>query len=550
MAKNDRSQPAHKPAKKQVRRSESSTYLTELNQAIECQRNGQLERAIEILQRILALDPQHIEATYALGMLLHKVHRNDLAIPLLQKTVAMRPKLFDAALNLGTVQRAVGLVVDAQASLERAIALKPTSSKAHVTLGLLFVDRNAIDDAERMFQRAIALQPRNGEAHAQLGLVHKTRGERAQAIACYRRAVALKPQYGEAHRGLAYLRTYTEYDKDVELMERVYRAPDTPDLERMLVGFALGKVFDDLKRYDEAFECLQEGNRLKRKTFNFSIDHSTAQFENLKRALGRDFVERHRGHATTDATPIFVVGMPRSGTSLTEQILASHPDVHGAGEVDYLRIVTDEAERLTGKRFPLGLENLQPGALRSAGEAYIARLRVGAGDIAHVTDKLPHNFLRVGLIQAVLPNAKVIHCQREPLDTCLSIFQHYISGDHAYASNLEELGQYYRLFRELMAYWHEQLPQPFHIMNYERLTSDTEAEVRALLEYCNLPFHSDCLQFHKTERVVNTPSAGQVREPMYRNSVARWKNYERHLLPLQQALAGGAAAAAPQPADT
>jgi tetratricopeptide (TPR) repeat protein len=549
VAKNNRPQAARKPAKKSVRASESSTYLNELNQAIMCQHNGQLERAADILQRVLALDSNHVEANFTLGLIFHQVNRSDLAIPLLQKAASLRPKLFEAALNLGIVLRAAGKLDAARVELERAVALKPTSSKAHVTLGLLMIDRNTIDEAERLFRKAVALNPRNGEAHAQLGLIHKTRGEREQALVCYRRAVALNPQYAEAHRGLAYLRTYTEYDKDIELMEQVYRDPTTPENERLLLGFSLGKVFDDLKRYDEAFEYLAEGNRLKRKTYNFSIPRSAELFEHSKRVLNRDFVERHRERAPQDATPIFVLGMPRSGTSLVEQILASHPAVHGAGEVDFLRTVTDEAERLTGKPFPAGVDALPPGALSSAAQSYLAKLKAGAGGAAHVTDKLPHNFLRVGLIQAVLPNAKIIHCDRDALDNCLSIFQHHFSGHHGYASNLEELGQYYRLYQDLMTFWHEQLPERIYRLNYERLTTDTEAEVRALLEYCNLPFHSDCLQFHKTERLVNTPSATQVREPMYRNSVARWKNYARHLQPLQQALAGDIGAGAPQPAN-
>ena len=538
MAKNNRPQPARKPAKKQVRPSESSTYLAELNQAIQCQNNGQFERAIDILKMILTRDPDHVEANYALGMVYHRINRNDLSIPLLLKTVALRPKMFDAALNLGTIQRAAGLLIDAQDSLERAIALKPTSSKAHVTLGLLLVDRNDIDAAARMFERAIALQPLNGEAHAQMGLVHKTRGDLEQALVCYRKAVALKPQYGEAHRGLAYVRTFKEYDRDIELMEQIYRAPTTPDSERLLLGFALGKIFDDLGRYDEAFGYLLEGNRLKRQTGHFSIAQSVQQFENLKRALGRDFSERHREHASPDATPIFIVGMPRSGTTLVEQILASHPDVFGAGEVDYLKTVTDAAERQTRKMFPLGLETLAPGSLRDATDTYLAKLKTGAGGAARVTDKLPHNFLRVGLIVGLMPNAKVIHCARDPLDNCLSIFQHHFSMHHGYASNLEELGQYYRLYLDLMNYWHEQFPQRVYRLSYEQLTADMDAEVRALLDYCDLPFHADCLNFHKTERVVNTPSAAQVRQPMYRNAVARWKNYERHLQPLQRALAG------------
>lgn len=537
MAKNNRPNVARKPAKKQVRPSESSTHLDELNLAIQYQHSGQLDRSIEILQRVLAMDPHHVEANYALGMLYHKVDRNDLAVPLLKKTAALRPKLFDAALNLGIVQRRAGLLADAQASLEQAVAIKPTSSKAHVTLGLVLVDRNDIDGAERLFKRAAALQPLNAEAHAQLGFVHKSRGELPQAATCYRKAVALNPQYGEAHRGLAYLQKYRAYDQDIELMEKVYRAPATPESERMLLGFALGKIFDDLQQFDKAFEYLEEGNRLKRKTFSFSLANNAELFAQHRRIFTREFIDREQSHASADATPIFVLGMPRSGTSLVEQILASHPDVHGAGEVDYMRTVTDAAQRLTGRPFPQGLDTIAPGALHSAADAYLEKLKSDAGGAARVTDKLPHNFLRIGLIKAVLPNATIIHCDRDPLDNCLSIFQHYFSGHHGYASNLEELGGYYLLYEELMAYWHELLPRGIYRLNYERLTTDTETEVRRLLEHCNLPFHSACLDFHKTERVVNTPSAAQVREPMYKNSVARWKNYERHLQPLREVLA-------------
>lgn len=538
MAKNTRPQPARKPAKKAARASESSTYLDELNQAIQLQHGGQVERAIDILQRILGLDPHHVEANYTLGLLFNRIHRNDLAVPLLEKTVALRPKLFEAVLDLGIVQRATGLFDAAQASLQRAIALKPTSSRAHVILGLLLVDRNDIDGAERQFKRAIALQPLNADAHSHLGLVHKTRGETAAARDCYRRAVALNPQLGEAHRGLAYLQTYREYDRDIELMEKVFHAPATPEAERLLLGFALGKVFDDLQQFDKAFDYLAEGNRLKRQTFNFSLEKNAELFALHKQVFNRELIERLQRDATTDATAIFVLGMPRSGTSLVEQILASHPAVHGAGEVDYTRLMTEAAERRTGLPFPQRLDTVPPELLHAGAAAYVARLRQGAGDVAHVTDKLPHNFLRIGLIQALLPNATIIHCERDPLDNCLSIFQHHFSAHHGYASNLEELGGYYRLYEDLMAYWHELLPQRIYPLSYERLTADTEAEVRRLLDHCNLPFDEACLSFHETERVVNTPSAAQVRQPMYRNAVARWKNYERHLQPLRAALAG------------
>lgn len=535
MAKNNR--PQTKPARSKARPSESSTYLTELNQAIQFHQNGQFDRAIGILQQILARDPEHVEANYALGMALHKVNRNELAIPRLLKTVALRPKMFDPMLNLGTVQRAAGRLADAQASLERAIAIKPTSSKAHVTLGLLLVDRNDIDGAARMFERAAALQPLNGEAHAQLGLIHKTRGNTEQALICYRRAVALKPQYGEAHRGLAYVRTFKEYDKDIEVMEQVYRAPSTPESERMLLGFALGKAFDDLQRYDEAFGYLLEGNRLKRKTGHFSIAKNAELFANHKRELGRAFAERHRGHATTDATAIFIVGMPRSGTSLAEQILASHPDVHGGGELEFVG-------QLTGQLHEFVAQGTYPGAAVSIGREAAASLafrylrKIGAlnQSAACFTDKMPHNFLSLGLLRLMFKDLRVVHCMRHPLDTILSCFQHDFSHSHDYNLSLDSLALYYTLYMELMAHWDEVMGERIHPLRYEHMVQDQSGQSRALIGFVGLQWDESVMNFADNARRVTTPSSWQVRNKIYASSCGRWRNYEKHLAHLQDAI--------------
>ena len=229
--------------------------------------------------------------------------------------------------------------------------------------------------------------------------------------------------------------------------------------------------------------------------------------------------------------------MPRSGSTLVEQILASHPLVYGAGEVEHVRVLVDGVRKLTGKPFPQNISDLAPEVLRELSREYVGRLRTHSATSRHVVDKLPHNFLRIGLFAAVLPNAKIIECRRIPLDNCWSIYQHYFAAEHGYASDLDDLGRYYGLYEDMMAYWQQLFPGHVYRIHYERLVSDLEAQTRALLEFCELSFHEDCVAFHKSGRVVSTPSASQVRQPVYQDALGRSRNYEKYLQPLAAALA-------------
>jgi hypothetical protein len=282
------------------------------------------------------------------------------------------------------------------------------------------------------------------------------------------------------------------------------------------------------------------------------LKSTTAFFERHQRGFSQSFVDRCRNHALVDSTPIFIVGMPRSGTSLVEQILASHPTVHGAGEVEYSRIFEQVVEQHTGLPFPLGIDAVDPAVLAESCRDYIAKLRshagamakdgakdrakAGVGTVQHVTDKLPHNFLRIGLYAAMMPHARIVLVERDPLDTCLSIYQHFFAAAHGYATDLAALGSYYRLYQDLIAHWENMFPGRLHRVRYEALVQDTENQVRALLAHCGLEFHPDCLAFHATRRSGSTPSDAQVRRPVYRDAVGRWKNYATHLRPLQEAL--------------
>jgi Tfp pilus assembly protein PilF len=514
----------------------ASLYMEEIKRAMRLQKEGMLMPSAELLRKILTRDANHFQANYLLGMNYHQAEQNDRAIPFLCRAVEQRPDNFAAVLNLGIIQREAGMLAEAQHMLEKAVSIRPDSATAHVTLGMLLMDRSDLDGAVSEVEQGLCLDPDNPQNQAKLGLLMQIRGEPEKAARCYRKVISFNPLDGTAHRSLAFVQRYTDYNDDIRQMEAAIHSPNVSHHDQMLLGYALGKVFDDLGQFDRGFEYLHSANQLQRQTFSYSIDKQRQFFERHKHGLDRKLLEHCKDHVINDQTPIFVVGMPRSGTSLVEQILASHPQVWGAGEVEYSRFFVELVERTTQQPFPVDIRKVPPMELRSAGRDYIEKISLNSGSAERVVDKLPHNFLRVGLFAAILPQAKIILCDRDPRDNCLSIYQHFFGKAHGYASNLSDLGEYYGLYQDLMGWWETILPGHMHRISYEQLVSDTESEVRRLLEYCELPFDQNCLSFHKTLRHVQTPSASQVRQPVYQNSIGRWKNYEKHLQPLCQAL--------------
>lgn len=467
----------------------------------------------------------------------HESGRDDLSLPFLRKAAQLGPDAFRAAFYLGNVERRLGLLADAQIHLKKAAALDPDSAEAHAELGALLIDLDDIDAATNEFRRAVSLKPDSTELNTRMALLHAIAGRPDDAAKFYAAAISSNPFSGDAHYGLAYLRRFRSYDDDLERMEEAYRSAQISDPDRILVGFALGKAFDDLSLHDKAFEYMHQANELQRQSIVYSFCDQKKMFDRHKKAFDQDFVDHCRAFSVADDTAIFILGMPRSGTSLVEQILASHPLVHGAGEVEYSRLFADDVRRLTGRAFPQSIASIAAQKLHDLALGYIKRLRFNAGAARHVIDKLPHNFLRIGLFAALMPNAKIVLCERDPLDTCLSIYQHPMAPDHGYASDMTELGKYYRLYQDMMSYWDRLLPGHMIRIRYEELVEDPDGQVRELLDNCGLPFDPACLSFYETRRIVDTPSALQVRKPIYKSAVGRAKKYHRSLRPLAAALA-------------
>jgi len=498
---------------------------------------GKTEEAEAAFLRVLALRPDFAEAHNNLGFVLQARGKSPEAIACYQKALALKPNLADAHNNLGNALQASGRLEEALTSFRRALELQPNYAEAHNNLGILHNELGEPDNAIAHYRRALELQPDFAEAHYNLGFLLSQLGQMEEAVTSFRKALALKPDYVQAYRGLLTIVKPTEAGDLITAMETLYYAKGgITDEDRSNLGFVLGKAYEELKEFDKSFAFIMEANRLKRRSLHYDTGIEQQFFNRIKQTFSEHFFASRQDVGFRDTTPIFIVGMPRSGTTLVEQILASHPLVCGAGE---LTLLIDLADRIcTGATaaFPECMADLAPDDLSKMGSDYVEKLREYSQEARYITDKLPHNFLRVGLIKTILPDAKVIHCLRNPMDTCFSIYKNDFAETHGYAYDMEELGRYYLLYRDIMAHWEKILPGFMYNLVYEEMVTDQRKQTESLLDFCTLPWNDACLNFHTSKRKVTTASLAQVRKPVYRDSMELWKRFEQYLDPLRKVL--------------
>ncbi len=412
----------------------------------------------------------------------------------------------------------------------------PSAAPASVEQGITLRETGQQEQAVQCFRDVLSRDGDNAQAHGNLGLALSDLGQFDEAREHYRKAVELKPDYGQAWRGLANTGNFDPADPQLLKMADAFNSPRTLDEDRIHLGFALAKIYEGHQRYDEAFSCLKIANRIKRDSISFELSKSVAVVKSIIAAFDRPLFERHAGSGRGDATPIFVLGMPRSGTTLVEQILASHPRVHGAGEQPYVEATLNQVFKAAGLRFPAGLMDAGSEIFNTLTDDYLGRLRTHDAEAQHIVDKMLGNFMLIGLIHLMLPNARIIHVQRDPVDNCFSIYSRLFAKTHLYAYDLDELATFYGLYRDLMDHWRSVLPGRMMDFSYEALIAEPEAQTRALLAYCDLPFDTDCLSPHQTKRSILTASNFQVRQPINTASLERWRHFEAHLRPLQISL--------------
>ena len=401
-------------------------------------------------------------------------------------------------------------------------------------LGAVNTGLGRMEQAVASYAKALQIKPDYAEAHNNLGIVLTNLGKPEEAVASYNKALQIKPDFAEAHRNLSIAKEYQDGDPQTHQMLQLVERHNLSDEDRMHLNFALGKAHGDIGDHDKAFSYLLDGNRLRKKELKYEISSDRASIEKIKSTFSEDVPALNAVKEPEGANgqqPIFVLGMTRSGTTLVEQILASHSQVYGAGE---MRLLGQSIKTIEWNSTQLSSDQLE-----SIRQSYLSGLtKIGASEPC-ITDKMPSNFWWIGFIFGATPEAKIVHVKRDARATCWSNFKNYFSREgNGFAYSLQDVAEYYKMYIDLMAFWHEMFPGRIYDLNYEALTEHQKDETQKLLEYVGLKWEDQCLEFHKTKRAVQTASATQVRQKMYQGSSEEWRKYEKHLEPMVELLRG------------
>ena len=496
-------------------------------------------RHAESLTALLAAEkmaPGDADLAYNLGNAYLDNGRLDDAVSSFRRTVALIPGFLPAHFGLGHVLHMQARFDDAIVSYRAVLEIDPNVAEAHNNLGVTLMEQRRAAEAEPCFREALRCRHQFAEAHANLGNALREQGHLEQACVAWEQAISLKPDYVEPHYFLSTVKTYRAGDPHLAMLEPVLeRVGFLPMETRIRFWFALGKIREDLGLFDAAFAAYHEGNRLQHQQLGVNEDAEDAMIERIIAVFTPAFFARHARPQGSGRQAIFIVGMPRSGTSLLEQILSTCPGVHGAGEVvDLPEVVKEAMPQADFANFPEALLDMPADELQHIGAHYLQRLLRHEPGAARITDKMLSNFLFLGLIHLMLPDAKIIHAMRDPMDCCFSSYTYLFDSDNLkFTYDLGSLGRCYVRYRKLMQHWQTVLPPgTFLDLHYEELVADVEGQARRLLHYLELPWDARCLEFHQNTRRVKTVSAAQVRKPIYQTSLARWKRFESHLAPL------------------
>ena len=509
-----------------------------LVEALEHQRAGDLAAAERIYREVLVRDPDDVDALRLLASLAMRAQQWGDAEALLKRSLEIAPDFFQGWMDLGMAQQELDRPDDAERSFRRAMRLEPGRAPPFVALATAMAMAGRHAEAVDTFREALDRDAGNAQALSGLGHVLKTIGDQEQAIASYRRGIAARPDHGEAYWSLANLKTFRFTDAEVEAMRAQLANPRLAAEPRTNFLFALATELEHRGDWRAAFELFREGNTLRRGRESYDPVHTEQMHDRLITVFNAEFLAGHAGQGHPSDAPIFIVGLPRSGSTLIEQILSSHSQVEGTHELPELsKTARATAESRTDQlSYPETVPGLAPERLAALGEHYLESTRRHRSGAPHFTDKMPNNFAHVGLISLILPNAKVINARRHPLDSCLGSYKQLFARGQPFTYDLYELGEYYLQYDRLMAHWHAVLPGRVLDVQYEDVVADLEGQVRRMLDFCGLPFEDACLRYHENPRAVKTASSEQVRRPVYASSLHRWRRYEAELEPLLEVL--------------
>jgi tetratricopeptide (TPR) repeat protein len=503
----------------------------------------QPEKALADFDKALSFNPRFIDALVNKARVTPKENAAG-ALRLAEQALALQPNHGLAWLARGNAFNDLKRYDDAIESFARALALQPDLAQAWLGRGDALRDLRRLDEAKAAYEKVLSLEPDLAPAHDALGVLLLEMGRIDDAALAIKKAIELDSKVAIFYLNLASAKKFKAGDPEIAAMEAIAEtAPTMPKENRMILDFALGRAYADIRDYRRSFQHLLAANKAHRSTLNYNVSETISYFENIEKTFSRDLIAAKSGAGVPSPRPIFIIGMPRSGSTLLEQILSSHPSISAAGEVPAFSSAVNDVlaaaspANADSPAYPAFVPLLSESTLKAIGQKYITLLANLAPERERATDKMLGNFTYAGLIHLTLPNAIILHAARNPVDSCISCFTLKFKGHHDYAYDLAELGQYYKRYQRLMQHWHEVLP-PGRILDvqYEEVIADLEGQARRIIAHCGLPWDDRCLAFHKNDRAVRTASVAQVRQPIYKSSVDRWRVYEEFLGPLLKEL--------------
>lgn len=524
-----------------MRHIKSAANDPRLLEAADALARNDIPVAERLLKQYLVRHPTDVTAIRMLAELAARIGRYQDAEHLLERCVELAPSFNAARHNLGIIQMRLGKPANACATAERLLKNDSNNPSYRILYASALVRIGEYAKAIDCYVLVLKEYPHQAKSWMSFGHALKTVGRTPEAVEAYRKSVEISPNLGEAYWSLANLKTFRFESSDVASMLEQLRRSDLENDDRLHLHFALGKALEDAGDYEQSFHHYAEGNALRKDDVVFDADENAFRLERTKKILTPTLFERMggRGHSAPD--PIFIVGLPRAGSTLIEQILSSHSMVEGTMELGDIIAIAQRlggnARRREASTYPEAILDLREQELQDLGAEYIERTRIQRkSDKPFFIDKMPNNFMHVGLIRLILPNAKIIDARRHPMACCFSGFKQHFARGQGFTYGLERVGRYYRDYVLLMKHFDEVAPGVVHRVIYEEMVADPETQIRALLDYCKLPFEEACLNFHETERAVRTASSEQVRQPIYTSGVEQWRNYEPWLDELKTAL--------------
>jgi len=546
---------------------------------IEAHNEGRKQRAARLARDAVEKWPDEPVFLRLAGTAAFETDNFDEAVSWLSKLVARVPSDGRAHLRLGELHRRASRFEAAADAYAKARAAGIVDEGLEIRSAELAAALGRENEAAAAYRRALEINPKNAETAYNIGLACQRSGDRDGAVEGFTRALSVDPDHARSHRLRANAMTFTSSDAPelTQMTEALARAEESGNLSRRIqLSFALARAHDDLDDRDRAFSYWDNGNRLKRSTINFDIEGEEAMAARTRRVFNNDLSVRFHGQGIDTDVPVFIVGSPGAGTTLVEQILASHPDVFGAGETPYLPHVAvtpmpdvrarksgglnykgagvatqtmggmkkGEAAKPSDVPYPDYMPEIPFEGFRHRAGLYLQRLQALAPDARKITDKLPVNFLYLGFIHLAFPKAKIVNVTRDPVDACFSAWRQLYDGQQPFAYDLSELRRFHGIYRAMMTHWHGMMPGAIHDLSYETLVGGPEQTVRELLDFAGLDWDDRCLRFHETDRIVDTPACWAVRRPLNDNGVGAWKRYEKQLAPFAEAMADDLAEAA------